>query len=289
MTGLFVAKLNQVDFCYLDPERGLLGESWWYDIVLYGELDDQGMIFDFGPAKKLIKQRLDEWVDHKLLLPMHHENVSINKSASIGCCDPVQDSALWQVDWAFAKADRLTTQAPASAFTELATSEITPEAVAEAMVPRLMTEMPDNVTAIDLSFYNEPLNGAYYHYSHGLKKHQGNCQRIAHGHRSTIEIYRDGRRDAQLESLWAERFCDIHLITQEDLVQDAELRTVAYQAPQGRFELTLPARCTYLMDQDTTVENIAAHIAKQCKANYPESTFRVRAFEGINKGAEVKS
>ncbi|HID66548.1 MAG TPA: 6-pyruvoyl tetrahydropterin reductase, partial [Aquificaceae bacterium] len=41
---LFVERLTIVDFSFLHPTRGLLGESWILDVVLEGKLDAQGMI-----------------------------------------------------------------------------------------------------------------------------------------------------------------------------------------------------------------------------------------------------
>ena len=49
--------------------------------------------------------------------------------------------------------------------------------------------------------------------------------------------------------------------------------------------LELPASCCYLIDTDSTVENIAQHIADSLKQQNPEQHFRVTAFEGVDKGA----
>src|SRR5690606_26003543 len=56
-------------YAALDPQQGLCGESLYVSAALSGELDRQGFIFDFGPAKKLLKQLVDEKLDHKLLVP----------------------------------------------------------------------------------------------------------------------------------------------------------------------------------------------------------------------------
>ena len=58
-----------------------------------------------------------------------------------------------------------------------------------------------------------------------------------------------------------------------------------YDAPQGHFELVIPEDHCYLVDTDTTVEQLAAHIAEQLATEAPGKHFRVRAFEGVGKGA----
>ena len=58
-----------------------------------------------------------------------------------------------------------------------------------------------------------------------------------------------------------------------------------YEAAQGLFELLIPEDECYLIDSDSTVENLAAHIAAQLASEAPGKHFSVRAFEGIQKGA----
>ncbi|RYZ79995.1 MAG: hypothetical protein EOO68_38050, partial [Moraxellaceae bacterium] len=59
----------------------------------------------------------------------------------------------------------------------------------------------------------------------------------------------------------------------------------AYVSQQGPFELIIPQACCYLIDTDSTVELIAQHFAQATKTERPQSHIRVKAFEGINKGA----
>ena len=48
---LFVDHLTVLDFSFVHPDRGIVGESLIMDVELYGDLDEQGMVFDFGDVK----------------------------------------------------------------------------------------------------------------------------------------------------------------------------------------------------------------------------------------------
>ena len=58
-----------------------------------------------------------------------------------------------------------------------------------------------------------------------------------------------------------------------------------YQANQGKFQLTMPKDRCFLLPTDTTVELIAQFIAQHIKSLSPLSAIKVKAFEGVNKGA----
>ena len=272
---LFVEQLTNVDFSYLDPERGLVGETWWASAVLDGVLDDQGMVCDFGIVKKTLRHWLDDEVDHRLLVPAKSPALTLH-----------QHDHRVELEWTFANGGRISMTAPRQAVALVDAETISAESVALWCREQLRSHFPVNVEQLTLTFCEEEIRGAYYHYSHGLKKHAGNCQRIAHGHRSRIEIRLAGERSAELEQAWAGRWADIYLGSREDLVSDTDGQlSFAYQAQQGDFTLSLPARCCYLMDTDTTVEFIAAHLAEQVRSAYPSVDIEVRAFEGVNKGA----
>src|SRR5690606_29377166 len=77
---LFVDQLTNVDFSYLHPERGLLGETWLANIALEGELDEQGMVCDFGIVKKVVRNCLDTELDHRLAIPIRAPNLILTES-----------------------------------------------------------------------------------------------------------------------------------------------------------------------------------------------------------------
>jgi len=155
------------------------------------------------------------------------------------------------------------------------------------LMPHLAAAVPANVAEIRLGLRQENIDGAFYHYTHGLKKHAGQCQRIAHGHRSRIEIRIDGVRDNAVEAAWAERWRDIYLGTISDRVSsmaDGRIR-FEYLAQEGRFALELPQSRCDLLDGDTTVERIAEHLAARIAQQHPGRVIEVRAYEGVMKGA----
>ena len=47
MQALFVNNLTVIDFAYFHPQRGIIGESLILSVELFGELNDEGMLFDF--------------------------------------------------------------------------------------------------------------------------------------------------------------------------------------------------------------------------------------------------
>ena len=278
MQALFVDQLSTLDFSYLCPERGLVGETWLVDVTLWGELDAQGMVFDFGHVKKQIKAALDSLSDHRLLVPLgapqtvieqQHEQLTIRFRTNEGL---------------------ITCSAPAQAMLLVDAPAITPQLLTPVLEKALLEKVPDNVARIDLRLYPQAIEGAYYHYSHGLKKHHGDCQRIAHGHRSMIQVYVDEQRDQALEASWAGQWRDIYIATQEDLRDTftddgVEYHRFGYTANQGEFEISLPCASCYLIATDSTVELLARHMAQCLSEQQPGKSIRVVAFEGVNKGA----
>jgi 6-pyruvoyl-tetrahydropterin synthase len=284
---LFVRDLTVIDFSYLCTERGMLGESYIVDVELHGKLDAVSMVLDFSLVKKRIKTAIDDLVDHKLALPALAKGLTVST-------DQVQQlvkftSARGQINMA----------APAEALVSIETAKISPQSVTDYLLQHIMPLMPSNVENLVFTLRPEPISGFYYHYSHGLKKHDGNCQRIAHGHRSTIQIYTDGMLSPRLNKYWSERWQDIYLGTEEDVCQAKQLSFIQpatesdicfrYQALQGWFELTMPAGHCEIINTDTTVECLAEYIVNELKQLDASKSYKVVAYEGVGKGAIAES
>ena len=287
---LFVNDLTVIDFSYCCSARGIVGESWIVDVLLDGSLNEMSMVLDFAVVKKQIKAIIDDAVDHKLLLPMLDESISVEISPQRAGHEFVNFSA---------KQGGYYLQSPSCAFAKINSKQIDIASVTAYLTTMILAQLPKNVEGLTLNLRPENIDGAYYHYTHGLKLHDGNCQRIAHGHRSKIHIYKNGQRSPALEEVWSLRWQDIYLASEADRIdlKDIELSDTAmanltpdhqlfsYFAPQGRFDIAVSGKILDVVDCDSTVELLADFILRQLKQQAPKEEFKVVAFEGVAKGA----
>lgn len=284
---LFVNNLTVVDCSILNPEAGMMGESFIVDIILEGDLNSEGMIMDFSLVKKTVKRKLDDLVDHVLIVPVAHTNIKINQSGL-------------KVDVALLQPGGLTKcfiSGPQESFLRINTLAVSLEELEQLFEKQLMPELPDEIKGITVKLRREPIIGQSYRYSHGLKKHEGNCQRIAHGHRSAIYIHIDGQRSQQWEIYWAERWNNCYLVSEEDITTLEHLSPRAnaywhqgliassYRGSQGYFEAMTLTEDTDILPCDTTVESLALFIKSTMHSFLPDAAIEVHAFEGVGKGA----
>ncbi len=289
---LFVDDLTVIDFSYLCKERGVVGESWIVDVLLDGSLNEQSMVLDFAIVKKQIKAIIDDAVDHKLLLPIQEKSLTINEST-------YHDGHL-TLDFISERASYYL-QSPSCAFAQINCLTISIASVTDYLNKIILAELPNNVQGLTLTLRPENIADDYYHYTHGLKLHDGNCQRIAHGHRSKIQIFVDGTKNKALENKWCLRWQDIYIASEADRVSKNEIQLstsalsnltpdhqfFSYTAPQGRFDIAVETSVLDIVDCDSTVELLADFIARQLKQECPTNTVKVIAYEGVAKGAIV--
>jgi 6-pyruvoyl-tetrahydropterin synthase len=279
---LFVNSLTVIDFSYLCNKRGAVGESWIVDLTLHGKLNEESMVLDFGLVKKQIKGIIDECIDHRLAVP-----TGLNGTVS-------EFAEHKTLDCTFGDNKHLAMSAPHQAYCMINADEVTVESVTDFLIATILPQLPDNIEKIELSLQPEHSKSFYYHYSHGLKKHDGNCQRIIHGHRSQLGISLDGISMPRLQKEWAQKWQDIYLATAEDQISANQLKHVsaaaddvcfAYTAGQGYFEMAISESRCDILPNDTTVECIADYLASQVKNQYPDKAIKITAYEGVGKGS----
>lgn len=282
---LFVRDLTVIDATYLDAQRGFVGESYIVDVTLTGGLNEQSMILDFSLVKKQIKAIIDAEVDHKLIVP----------HASSRCSVTLEPQRT-QVNFKLNDNTYIQLKCPNEAYCLLESETVTIDVLETYLEHIILLQLPENVGKLDIKLRSEKIDTPFYHYTHGLKKHDGNCQRIAHGHRSKLDIFINGEFDNSLVQDWANRWQDIYLLSQDDIIDKSDLSFIvksnnvdklcsAYHAPQGYFELLIPAHRVEILPKDTTVEELAEFICEQTKKRVGSDNVVVYAYEGVGKGA----
>jgi 6-pyruvoyl-tetrahydropterin synthase len=289
---LFVNDLTVMDFSYLCPQRGMVGESWIVDVVLDGGLNEESMVQDFGIVKKQLKKVIDDYVDHKLVVPADHPNTTIHQPAA---------DARVQVDFTFSNGQPIQLFCPPEAYAFVYSGDDESSLITKALLTAYLkdviaTHLPHNVQDIEILLREEVITTPFYHYTHGLKKHDGNCQRIAHGHRSKILITENGIASDKWQQYWADRWSDIYIGSSEDVVDidslsfpllnNVPVYCFKYEASQGEFEMAIAKQVCELIEHDSTVECLAQYILEQTQQQSSHD-LTVRAFEGVGKGAIV--
>jgi hypothetical protein len=275
LARLFIQELSIVDAAYFDVFYGPLGASWLVDAELTGHRDALGMLYDFRPCKKTIKEIIDTSFDHTLIVPegMGREGMDLEYE-----CPPEALSSI-----------------PGNSFTK-AGLEVGMKTAIEA---RFREEGRDNIVAVDVTLREVvfPPGKPWYRYTHGLKFHEGNCQRLWHGHRNSIDIRVNEAPDLELEQHFADLFYNAHIAHQENLVGNQDWRIgerqshldwveVAYEAGQGFFRTRIPGENVVVLPCECTVENIAEFVLEGSRKRR-RGSLEVRVYEGIHKGSRL--
>ena len=294
---LFYRHVTVLDYAYLDKQLGPMGNSMQVNVSFYGKTDDEGVVFDFSHAKKKVKSIIDEVCDHRLVVP-----------ATVVSCEREADKQI-EINYSFGKGQRIEYSAPNEAYFFLSKESYSHQNLKEDLEKIILKQMPENIERVELEFEEESFSGdkGHFHYTHGLKQHYGNCQRLLHGHRNTIDFFVEEQENFELEKRLVETFPDrnIHFAFVENVKNLREVKErfsgqevmgvapgesfvveIEYRSQQGLFNLKIPSGIVHFVPIETTVENLSAHFANFAKRvlNAPEA-LTVRAYEGIGKGA----
>jgi 6-pyruvoyl-tetrahydropterin synthase len=286
---LFLRDFTVLDCAVFTPSLGLRGESLYVSAELAGELDEHGFILDFGPAKKWLKRLVDETLDHKLLVPRAHSTCT-------------QEGAKWTLRGA---EESFGYTAPETALALIPAQEVTLAALEAFLALVADASKPANLKSVRFSLREDPrfLVEANFRYTHGLRYHEGNCQRLFHGHRNPVEVWRGPARVPELESILAEEWANAHFVEASTLLNRVDLDLpldqrrpghpgtglVEYESAQGRFRGEIPASRLVVLNTEPSIENIARLGWERLRGAGESGPLRVVAYEGLNKGASFSS
>lgn len=301
--NLFVSDLTVLDCAIWDPQKGPIGMSWQVDVEFIGGLDKEGVVFDFSHAKKAAKKVIDDLVDHRLIVPK--SLVSHDNRFGIPCSEP------WVID--VQKPYPLYYAAPKQAYCML--DNCSENGIIAYLESEILNDIGrENVYQVNLTFKDErdfcddEKPHRFYSYTHGLKEHYGNCQRLIHGHQSTIKVFVNGIQRKDIELAVCDLFANKHLVYKENLAvnkdvvkltsvddpaitsEDPDSRyCIRYESSQGKFELKIPENNVIVFPYETTVEYISKYVARWVSTHFEftkSGTIEVHAYEGIGKGSK---
>lgn len=276
---LFYKAITVVDAAILDEQYGLMGQSWYLDVKLTGIIDNESVIADFSKIKQKIKVHVDQEVDHRLIIDKKLVQEKMN-------------AYFLSFNYSNGK-KHLEYVAPKESLC-LLEENFSVKALENHLCNLISKISPSNVIKVECSLREEELD-RHFHYTHGLKQHYGNCQRLFHGHRNTIEIFKNGIRNLEWENrIIKEVFKNnVHFAYCENIVKQIINENIAlsYKSSQGHYSCILPKEDVFIMPCETTIENISQFFANWIKNNWGEKSdeIEVIAYEGIGKGASFKS
>lgn len=294
---IFIRNVTVLDCAIWHSTRGPIGRSWNVDLEWFGTTDHEGVVMDFSQAKKLGKQLIDTYFDHRLLIGTEQ-----TKTVSGGryVCLP-ETSCPSENRFYLDTYQESLCILPQDVLTALCTEDKGPLEI--LLAERIKEAGPKNVSSVKVKLRDhcEADSERFFNYLHSLRMHSGNCQRF-HGHSNTIEIYEDGQLNASLSATVAKFLNGKYLITEEYLcpyeqiannfhgshIKELEFDTAQYQwivysGTQGLVYACVPKERLIVMSEESTIENIAAWIHKKTFSN--SKNISIYAFEGINKGA----
>ncbi|MCP4911896.1 MAG: hypothetical protein GY909_02165 [Oligoflexia bacterium] len=292
---LFYKHATVLDYAYLDDHKGVVGGALIVNAEFIGETDEEGVVYDFSYAKKKVKEIIDRECDHRLVAPAHLVETK---------------DGISKIEYRYGFNEELMTyECPEEGICVIPYAQVTKANLQTHLENLILKEMPKTVNAIKIDLVEEtlPEGKAVFHYTHGLKEHYGNCQRLFHGHQNTVDVFINGEQQPELENHLAKDLFkgNVHFCLWDNVANKEEVLKyteegevpigrypeipqveIEYESKQGVFKGSLPGRAIYFLDEESTVENLSIHFAKYVKATCDiDDIVTVRAYEGIAKGS----
>ena len=275
-TGLFIKDIDRIDSAIWEIGRGIVGQSWHVDVCIEGGLDENRFIYDFSDLKNLIKKTLKSTLDHVLLIPTNDPAIRLSENEhSFSIDDNLSD---------------ISYQGPKKSVYFIK-SKMVSEALIESELNNILKPLlPSSVSDVRFKIHREINEGGhFFHYTHGITGHKGNCQRLFHGHRSLIEVLVNSKQRSDLEKIISEKLLksSIHIAERSQISESTKDKLfLQYTANEGIFRCSIPKNQVVIIEEGTSIETLVEFFASNLEGLLVEGdTLEVRAYEGIGKGA----
>jgi 6-pyruvoyl-tetrahydropterin synthase len=242
---------------------------------------------------------LKENLDHALVIPIESKSVRYSDQGEgetwtlTSQADKRSDPVTW------------TYQCPKGAVYPIRSVNLDKNVIASSFSKSLGHRFPDTITHFKVKLREEKVDPteAVFRYTHGIENHEGLCQRLFHGHRSCLEVYLGDIRRPDLEQhvVWQVFNKSVHIASQDQLItkglesgqrsESSEPIEIGYQTAKGYYRATLPANKVFVVDHQTSIEQIATTLATVVRNEIgpTDQAVKVVCYEGIEKGAIAKA
>ncbi len=269
---IFINALDVIDCAQFEAEQGIVGCSWYLDVQAQGRGDRNYFVSDFSKLKQKIRRFVSQHLDHRLLVPTHP---AVRKEGDT---------------WLFGEAERAWTYTcPPDAVRQLPLPQVDRASVGTWLHAVLQREVGEELQITVGLRADEPRTGVCFQYTHGLPGHDGNCQRLLHGHSGRVQVLADGVHQLELEKHLAQKILprQVHFLNSQHITAQGRHIGMAYESGQGYFAATLPrAQAIVLPARESSIEAITHYLAAQLRQRFtPMARTEIICYEGMDKGA----
>ena len=261
---IFLENFDHIDSAVLGGSGQLYGATLCVDCKLWGPLDENGFIVDFGEIKKSAREFLHQY-DHKLIIE-NPEGVQIK---------PIDTKHL-QVDFEL-EGVQCFYSSPASAIKKITQSSESLERSLELELEQNLLEKYGKSIKIKCRIY-KPYEKNFFSYTHGLSNHKGNCQRLLHGHSCLIKV-----NEAQ-QIINAMKTQNPHFASEDQIINThGNSVELGYRSFEGQYHLKLPKKRVCIVKPTASIESIAVELFNTHSQSFELNSIMVT--EGLSKGA----
>jgi len=266
--SIYWEKISAIDYAYVDDAGHPLGDSFYISARLSSrELNDNFFVADFGKMKKELKEFIDLKFDHVLWLNQDKHRATQGNGGFNVVTSAFEYSGPECAFFLYHKDPLQTLQKQIQSYLD----QHYPSRQFEIHIGRTDTK-----------------SARIMRYTHGLKKHDGNCQRLLHGHRSILT-----QLDASVPSKVIE-FIEMqldgkHLVWKENITnENKDWIKISYSSSQGQYHLKIKPSLCHILPAESTIENITSYVGHLLKKQFPTLQGRLYLREGLDKGALIE-
>ena len=269
---IFINAIDTIDCALFDHEQGIVGQSWYLDVQAQGHGDHNYFVSDFKKLKQKIRNFVRRRLDHRLLVPSH---AAVRRQGKT---------------WLLGEAERAWTYTcPPAAVLQLPAPRADRDGVARWLNTALQQHVGEELCITASLRESEAGDGLDFRYTHGLPGHEGNCQRLLHGHCGRVQVRENGSHCQPLEDYLAQKILprNVHFLNSQHVTARGQRLSMAYESSQGYFAATFPPQHAVILPaMESSIETITHYLAAQLRQHVtPTPRAEIICYEGMDKGA----